>query len=79
MNVNEIEKYIDKYIQKKKNLDENNRLNMSNDEKQPLNENDQSPSGVVKETAKMFTNQLQSPFSQAPGKKSIERVNTSKG
>lgn len=78
MHVSEIEKYIDKYIQRTRNLDENNRVNISNEaEKQSMNENDTSQS-VIKDSAKIFGNLMQNPLSQSSSKKSIEKTNTSK-
>lgn len=72
MNISELEKYIDKYIQKKRNLDQNNKMDISMDEKQPNQ-------CVEKESPKNFSSQIPSTLSQTFTNKSLEKFNTSKG
>ena len=74
IHVSEIEKYVDKYIQYTRNIDENKRVNVSNDAKQTINENENASQNVIKEVGKAFNNtQMQNSLSQASRKKSIEK------
>lgn len=72
INVSELERYIDKYMQKKRSLDKD--PNISNDDKQL---NDSGNQSINKEAAVNLNNKNQ--LSQSFAKKSLEKLTTHKG